>query len=657
LRPRRRGPVSDFAFSLSSLAGLTEIWTDPSDGERKASSGARNDEKKLKNPWSANDADLLRRRYHPRHIKNGTDGGESYYDYVVIGSGIGGLWLAACLSKFNHTVLVLEQHNIAGGFQHTFRRGPYEFVPGLHYVANLELCLPLYEMVATPTSPPLRFHQSGGAVSLDAGASHTLKIGALPTLHVRPGLESVRTELLRAFPDERPGIDQFLALMERAKWQAGQFATFKILPPWLTWLLSHLLCSSYLQYASQTTGQVLGQLTTDGRLATVLSAFGGDLGESLDDGSFVMQAAVLGHVLEGCHYPEGGPIQFVRGLVPTIREAGGDILVSAKVRRVVVEDGRAVGVELARGEYLPARLGVVSDAGIPSTLDKLLPPEVAQMPAFRKLRDVVKRSGGGISHVFAFVGLNASTEELNLQSSSFYYIPWNETNRNMDATRIQEYYRDTLLNPNVLDISAGMVFCAAKDPAYSARTMPERSTVVVFSEARASDFDAFLDGGARRTAAYGEAKRLIQRKMMRSLLLNFPHLESHVELVEIGTPLTVRDYTLRTDTLGLRHTPHRMTCFNIRPDTPLEGLYFTGQDIAFAGWAGALTGAMVTAQRILGYSILDFAQGRTLMRDLGRGDVEDMIQDKVAGATRASWWEVAATIAGNIAREWQEHYR
>ena len=63
----------------------------------------------------------------------------------------------------------------------------------------------------------------------------------------------------------------------------------------------------------------------------------------------------------------------------------------------------------------------------------------------------------------------------------------------MDATAIQDYYRETLLDPDVLDVSAGMVFCTAKDPDYSATTMPGRSTAIVFSEAQAEDFEAFLE--------------------------------------------------------------------------------------------------------------------------------------------------------------------
>jgi hypothetical protein len=265
--------------------------------------------KKPKNPWAANDADLLHRAYTKSRFES-----LETPDYIVIGSGIGGLWLAAALAKFNKTCVVLEQHYTAGGLQHTFRSGGYEFVPGLHYIANLPLCAPLYQMVAD-NSTQIVYKRSGDSVPADKHelSSHDLKIGDLPIMHVREGLHNARDELCRYFPEEAPAIDEFLRIMERAKWQAGQFSTFKIFPRWLQFLMSQLVCSTYIHYASMTTEEALSELTSDGRLKTVLSAFGGDLGESITDGSFAMQAAVLGHVLEGCYYPEGGPPQFAPG--------------------------------------------------------------------------------------------------------------------------------------------------------------------------------------------------------------------------------------------------------------------------------------------------------------------------------------------------------
>jgi len=101
---------------------------------------------KNKNPWKVHDAELLHRAYSKRHVPNSAyDKTTTNYDYLIVGSGIGGLWLAACLAKFNQTSLVLEQHYTAGGLQHEFTVKGYEFVPGLHYIANLPLVGPMCE--------------------------------------------------------------------------------------------------------------------------------------------------------------------------------------------------------------------------------------------------------------------------------------------------------------------------------------------------------------------------------------------------------------------------------------------------------------------------------------------------------------------------------
>lgn len=51
-------------------------------------------------------------------------------DAIVIGSGIGGLGLAVLLAKVGKKVLVLEQHDRAGGCCHTFSEKGYEFDVG-----------------------------------------------------------------------------------------------------------------------------------------------------------------------------------------------------------------------------------------------------------------------------------------------------------------------------------------------------------------------------------------------------------------------------------------------------------------------------------------------------------------------------------------------
>lgn len=60
-----------------------------------------------------------------------------------------------------------------------------------------------------------------------------------------------------------------------------------------------------------------------------------------------------------------------------------------------------------------------------------------------------------------------------------------------------------------------------------------------------------------------------------------------------------------------------------------------------------MTGALVTAQLLLGYNLFSLLSGKTLMRDLGAGDAEDIVKQKMQKASKTSPLEVLAEIIEN----------
>ena len=64
-------------------------------------------------------------------------------DFIVIGSGGGGMYAAALLSRLGKKVLVVEQHYVAGGCMHEFEIGGFKFDTGVEYIALSTIdCVP-----------------------------------------------------------------------------------------------------------------------------------------------------------------------------------------------------------------------------------------------------------------------------------------------------------------------------------------------------------------------------------------------------------------------------------------------------------------------------------------------------------------------------------
>jgi len=60
-----------------------------------------------------------------------------HYDAIVIGAGLGGLAAATTLAHEGLGVLLLERHNVPGGYATSFVRGRYEFEVALHKMSGI----------------------------------------------------------------------------------------------------------------------------------------------------------------------------------------------------------------------------------------------------------------------------------------------------------------------------------------------------------------------------------------------------------------------------------------------------------------------------------------------------------------------------------------
>jgi all-trans-retinol 13,14-reductase len=509
------------------------------------------------------------------------------YDAVVIGSGIGGLTSAAMLAKHGgRKVLVLERHYTPGGYTHVFHRPGYDWDVGVHYVGGMRPGSTLRRILDDISDGRIEWADMGPVydrVIVDGDAYDLPK-----------GRRNLRAALVSWFPDEEAAIDGYFEAVAAAVSASLPFHAVKTLPGPIAAAAGPLMRRNFLRWSDRTTREVLEALTSDQRLIAVLTAQFGDYGLPPADSSFAMHALVASHYFGGGYYPVGGSAVFAETIIPVIERAGGTVLINADVARIVVEDGRAVGVEMAADGRVIRAPVVISDAGVANTFARLLPADAAEAAG---LLDDLTRVTPSIGHLCLYLGFEESAEDLDLPAHNLWIYPRDDHDLS---------FHESKADPEAALPMVYVSFPAAKDPDF-ARRNPGRATVDVIAAAPFEWFEQWA--GSRwkhRDPEYDAFKERLAERMLEALYDQLPQLRGKVAFHEISTPLTTQHFAgyERGELYGIDHTPQRFRQGFLKPSTPIPGLYLTGQDIVTCGVAGAMFGGVLTATTLMRTSLL-----------------------------------------------------
>ncbi len=519
------------------------------------------------------------------------------YDAIVIGSGIGGLASAAMLAKHgDKKVLVLERHYTPGGYTHVFRRPGYDWDVGVHYVGGMEPGSTVRRLLDDISDDQIQW--------ADMGEVYDRVIIDGERYDLPKGRRNLRDYLVSRFPAEEAGIDGYFEAVHSATSGSLQFNAAKTLPGPMAAVAGPLMRRDFLRWSDRTTREVLEELTDDQRLIGVLTAQFGDYGLPPAQSSFAMHAMLVSHYFRGGYYPIGGSAVFAESIIPVIERAGGMVLINAEVRRVVVEKGRAVGVEMAADGHVIRAPIVISDAGVANTFARLLDREVAQRAGL--LADLTKVTPS-IAHLCLYLGFEQTAAELDLPKHNLWIYP----DEDHDAT-----FAAAVADPDAELPMIYVSFPAAKDPDFERRN-PGHAAIDVITAAPYEWFEKWA--GSRwkhRAAEYDAFKERLADRMLAALYQELPQLRGKVAFHEISTPLTTEHFSgyARGELYGIDHSPARFRADFLKPATPIPGLYLTGQDIVTCGVAGALFGGVLTATTLMRTTLLPALVGPAAKR-------------------------------------------
>ncbi len=538
---------------------------------------------------------IIQDRYNKNKIPNNID-------TIVVGSGPGGLGTAALLSRLGQTVLVLEQHDIAGGCTHAYEDHGYEFDTGVHYVGNI----PKYrKLLKEITQEEIEWKRMG--TYEDDWTYDVINVNG-QNFPLRSGKNKLLLDLINKFPDEQEGIMGFYAEVEKVYREGRWFFMMKFLPEWLvTFLLTTVLLKFY-ERCQRTTEEVINEYIENEHLKTVILGQFPDVGVPPDRSSFVLHAGVIKHYMDGAWYPIGGTSMIAKNIIPVIEKAGGRVLVGQGVWKVIVDDGLVKGVMMENGDTIEATT-VVLATGF----------RVAQVLC-RELEIPVRTGEPSVSHVGLYLGLNGTKEELDLPTSNLWVLPTgNMTEDNSVSKMLENYNEKPLESPMPMFIS----FPSAKDPIWNSR-YKGKSVCVALTEAKKEWFEEYeFQETGHRSKEYVDLKEEFGERILATVEENFPQLIGKIDYYHVSTPLTNQHYIGSVDgeSYGYAATAeHIANAPFIRPKTNIDGLYLTGQDVATIGFGGALQGAVITVSEMMGYyqNPLDCVFGKDLMKDLSK---------------------------------------
>ena len=134
---------------------------------------------------------------------------EKRYDFIVIGSGIGGLSIAALLANKEKSICLIEGNKFIGGYSSTIQVKGYSFTHGVKYLFG-----------CGPKSPNDRFLKElklDKKIKFNSFSKDCYDLIHIPSKDVRIpfGFCKYRNRLIKLYPEYKEGLAKYFDIFEK----------------------------------------------------------------------------------------------------------------------------------------------------------------------------------------------------------------------------------------------------------------------------------------------------------------------------------------------------------------------------------------------------------------------------------------------------------
>lgn len=529
------------------------------------------------------------------------------FDTIIIGSGAGGLAAALCLSRAGQKVLILEQHYVPGGWCHSFIRDGHTFSPGVHFVGHTHeggSGQKLFEGLGIANDLVL-FEQNHNGYDHNIVGDQHFKMPA--------GVEHLKEALQEKYPREKRAIAQYLWMVEQVH---KELHDATVIDSWKDIVTMPFRTRHIGRMGWWKLKKVQDFYLKDPYLKTFLALQCGNYGLSPKDAPFVVHTVLANHCMSGTMYPRGGGAAIVKAFTKNIKKLGGEIRISAGVKKIIIEKGekghQAVGVELHSGEKLYAK-HIISNADPHQTFFKMVGESFLSKKILKKLNNT-KYTAAALN---LFLIVDMDLRKAGMDSGNIWYAEQPD----LDAVFSKFMEKDILKKekfPAIFITSPTL-----KDPV---SFDGKHHTVEAIAFVNYTAFEKFenLKYG-ERSEEYEVFKEKIIAKMLRTVEKCVPGITEGTIMAELGTPTTANHYINSTEgnSYGPSMILSQLGPLRFRPKTEINNLYLCGAATLSHGILGAANSGVITAANILNCSqedLLNNKEGQHLRTYLAEDD-------------------------------------
>lgn len=290
-------------------------------------------------------------------------------DLAIIGAGLGGLTAAALLAQAGAKVKVVDQHVLPGGYCHHWPRRAnadgrkliFRFDSGVHDFSGVHAGGTIDGLMRRLEAPKIDWRP----------LHHRYLINGA-VLDVPPQVDAFVAKLGSMFPAQAAGIAALFAdigaILEGMFSEAPHYSGVPDAPRTIEGLMAFpARFPLAVQWMDRPFVELVRAHVSDPALEALLFGLGGYITDEPLKAPVRNMAPIFGYYFHGGGYPVGGSGVVSQGLVEVIERHGGSVRLGTRVEKVLVEQGRAAGLELPKGEILRAG-AVISNADFKATM-------------------------------------------------------------------------------------------------------------------------------------------------------------------------------------------------------------------------------------------------------------------------------------------------